>query len=196
MVGAIVTSTVHSRCRPRSRAIRGRRAPRKSCRSWTWQRLVLVGVVALARSGRPGARHSPASASRHRGGHAAGARSGQFRIRRAPETSSSASTILSATASIIAHIRSRIILTGIATLSAGRWRGPAVSCPSSAVCSVSRPPSGPGHPLGGFFWTIAGWNLCLHALSVDAGRRGGTAGRNRARFLPSAHKPPRASTRT
>jgi hypothetical protein len=186
VVGAILASTVHSSVPSTLESYPWTPGAAQVLQiAWTvCSAFVLVGVIALARSGLAG--HSPLA----RIGltitvvamSALVPAQASFVFVAHQETSSTASTILGETASIIAVISAvGFILTGIATLSAGPWRGPGRFLPLICglfVLVVLLPVLAIHSEV--FFWTIAGWNLCFTALGlalVEAGRREAGPGR-------------------
>jgi hypothetical protein len=189
-IGAIVTARVHASVPSTQESYPWTPSAAQLLQIiWTvCSALVLVGVIALARSGlagdsrlaRIGVRTTvaamallvPAQASFIFVAHEA--------------TSSTASSVLAAIATIVAVISGvGFSLTGIATLHAGRWRGPGRYLP--LVCGlfvlVVLLPVVAADP-DVFFWPIAGWNICLAAFGlalVDAARRETAASRQAGR---------------
>jgi hypothetical protein len=178
--GAIVTSVVHTAV-PSTRESYPWTPGTAQILQLVWtacSALVLVGVIALARSGLAG--HSPLA----RAGVAITVVSmallvpaqASFVFVAHAATSSSASSALGAIATIIAVVAAvGFTLTGIATLQAGRWRRPGRYLPLACglfVLLVMLPVVAVDPDV--LFWPIAGWNLCLAALGlalVDADRK-------------------------
>ncbi len=178
-VGAIITARVHASVSSTQESYPWTPGAAQALQLvWTvCSALVLVGVIALARSGLAGdsrlarigvgitvvamALLVPAQAG--------------FIFVEHASTSSTASSVLAAVATSVAVISGLgFTLTGIATLHARRWRGAGRFLP--LVCGlfvfvVLLPVIAVDPDV--FFWPIAGWNLCLAAFGlalVDAGR--------------------------
>ena len=179
-VGAVITARVHASVPSTQESYPWTPGAAQALQLlWTvCSALILVGLIAFARSGLSGdsrlarigvaitvvamALLVPAQAS--------------FIFAEHATTSSTASSVLAAVATSVAVISGvGFTLTGIATLHTGRWRGPGRFLP--LVCGlfvlvVLFPVIAVDPDV--FFWPIAGWNFCLAAFGlalVDAGRR-------------------------